>query len=188
MQDRRRPPGPARQHHAQPDQSQQPQHTQHAQRPDHRNDGEQIHPVVTQEVACRACRIPANAELDDEDDRDGVAKRADRIVQRMGLVKIDLDEIEIDIFYSKPNYEEVNMPGKVLGLDSLLSEKEREKYGIKTGEPYEPLSLEIETSDPDGWGTHLHQKITGSNVTELFKECVQKHWAKVIEQEAQDAG
>lgn len=106
----------------------------------------------------------------------------------LGDVKIDFDEMEIDIFYSKPNYEEVNMPGKVLGLDSLLSEEDCDKYGIKTGAPYEPLSLEIETSDPDGWGTHLQQAITGSSVTELFKECVQKHWAKLIEQEAQNAG
>lgn len=109
----------------------------------------------------------------------------------LGDVKINLDEMKIDIYYSKPNYpnyEEAKMFYKVLGLDSLLSEEECDKYGIKTGEPYKPLSLEIETSDPDCWGTHLHQEITGSNVTVLFKECVQKQWAKLIEQEAQNAG
>ena len=103
----------------------------------------------------------------------------------LGDVKINLDEMQIDIFYSKPNYENAKMPGRVLGLDSLLSDKECQDYGIKT---YGPLSLEIETNDPDGWGTHLHQKITDGKVTELFKECVQSHWAKLIEQEAQNAG
>jgi CRISPR-associated RAMP protein (TIGR02581 family) len=103
----------------------------------------------------------------------------------LGDVKINLDEMQIDIFYSKPNYEKANMPHKVLGLDCLLPDEECQRYGIKV---YGPLNLEIETTDPDGWGTHLHQKITDSNVTELFKECVQKQWAKLIEQEAQNAG
>lgn len=102
----------------------------------------------------------------------------------LGDVKIALDQIEIDITYSKPNYDlqfynESIGKGAVLGLDSLLKSK-AELYGIKK---YGNLTLTVETKDKDGWGTNLYQEIRGDDVVRLLRESVEKHWARYVQEE-----
>lgn len=102
----------------------------------------------------------------------------------LGDVKIALDEIEIDITYSKPNYDpqfynESIGKGAVLGLDSLLK-NESDSYGIKK---YGALTLIVETRDKDGWGTNLYQEIRGDYVIRLLRESVEKHWARYVQEE-----
>lgn len=107
----------------------------------------------------------------------------------LGDVKIALAQIEIDITYSKPNYDpkafnESIGKGEVLGLDRLLKEKEAESYGVKR---FDDLNIIVETKDEDGWGTNLNQKIRGNDVVNLLRKCVEKHWAKYVEEELKSA-
>jgi CRISPR/Cas system CSM-associated protein Csm3 (group 7 of RAMP superfamily) len=104
----------------------------------------------------------------------------------LGDVHVPMNALEIDIFYSKPNYEKTGKLKQILGLDSLLSEQERKDYRIFGNDPFDPLNLEVETVDPDGWGVRLQQAIRGEDVRDLFKACVTKHWAKLVEQEPQN--
>jgi CRISPR-associated RAMP protein (TIGR02581 family) len=108
----------------------------------------------------------------------------------LGDVKIALDQIEIDITYSKPNYDtkalnniDGKQMGEVLGLDRLLKEKEAD-YGVKR---FDDLNITVETKDEDGWGTNLNQKIRGNDVVKLLRKCVEKHWAKYVEEELKSA-
>lgn len=106
----------------------------------------------------------------------------------LGDVKIALDQIEIDITYSKPNYDlkalnivDGKQIGEVLGLDRLLTKDEACLYGVY--KCFQPLSVSPETKDKDGWGTNLYQEVRGENVERLLRESVEKHWARFVQEE-----
>jgi CRISPR-associated RAMP protein (TIGR02581 family) len=100
----------------------------------------------------------------------------------LGDVRIALQDVEIDILYSKLHYEKAQGDGKVLGLDKLLTSEEVKAYGIEPN--LGDLDLRIRTKDKEGWGTNLNQEIRGEEVEIFLKECVKKHWAKFVTPEA----